>query len=114
MDFTGAKAIPDAKGIIRDILIGNRMISIDSADGKAFLEWNARQPVPLDLSDREPDSARPDPEAAMQQRLIDYLATDPQTVPALQREAALRAVIRLVLRREGRLSEVQGAAGVPK
>lgn len=80
-------------------------VNADNPDFKEFLDWNAKQSTPLDLSDKQP-VAQADPEASMQQRLIDYLKADPQTITAAQRDAALRAIIRLVLRREGRLAEV--------
>lgn len=108
MDFTGVRPIPDSEGRVRNIEIGNRIISIDSAEGKSFIEWNDRQPADrkIDLSNRAPAPVPVDPESSMQQRLIDYLKTDPQAVTAPQREAALRAIIRLVLRRENRLQDV--------
>jgi len=86
----------------------NGVVSINSdgnKDWEAFKAWNAKQAIPLDMTDKVP-AASLDPESTMQQRLIDYLKTDPQAVTPAQREAALRAIIRLVLRRENRLQDV--------
>ena len=43
-----------------------------------FLAWNAKQPVPLDLSDKEPESAR-----VMQEDEVDFTPAERKAIRAL-------------------------------
>lgn len=70
--------------------------ALDNRDYREFLEWNAAQPTPLDLSDKPPDP--PTPEETRDAIAIAFLKNLPATgdYTTAQLSNGLRAVRRLL------------------
>ena len=84
-------------GEVQGVLLrGGAQIMKNGDRWEDFLDWNARQPVPLDISDRAPD---PVPEDADKSPLAQYVAKiDDRTVTTADDIAAIRRLARRLLK----------------
>ena len=81
-------------GVLRELDSAQIQASLDNRDYREFLDWNAKQPVPLDLSDKPPE---PPPVDSDLERVKEILAKRDDLITAGEvKEAVLRFLRRNV------------------